>query len=132
MKKIILLLCLCLTVNSFAQTRVKVRKLALGGHSATLSWNAVTSTCSAGIAYNAYRGTAAGGENYTTPLNSTPGTALTYVDNTVNALSLYFYTIKAYCASSSTKESIPSNEVQANIPGDSQPSAPASVTVTSQ
>lgn len=131
--KIRLLLGLLLLSTLIYASDIKVKILAPAGtHSATLTWNASTAVCTAGMAYNAYRGTTAGGENYATPLNPAPGAALTYTDNTVIPLATYFYTVKAYCSSANVKESIPSNEAPTTIPGDVQPSPPPSLTVTSQ
>lgn len=50
--------------------------------------------------YNIYRGVTSGGENYSTPLNSsTPVTDLTYQDTGLTEGTEYFYTIKAVSAS---------------------------------
>jgi hypothetical protein len=101
------------------------------GHSVMLSWTASTSAagcvspCTFG--YNVYRGTTAGGENLSTPLNgSTPITALTFQDTSVavgTSSVTYFYVIEAVETSGGvTLASANSNEVSATFPA--LPAAP--------
>ena len=78
-------------------------------HSVTLTWTASTSTVSG---YNAYRSTVSGGPY--TKLNSTPTTAITYVDSTVQAAQTYFYVVTS--VDSGGVESADSTEVSATVP----------------
>jgi titin len=81
-------------------------------HDVILTW---TASPTAGIlGYNIYRGTTAGGES-TTPLNSTPVNATTYVDTTVTAGIKYFYVVTAVAGNGTTQGS-PSNEASATVP----------------
>jgi hypothetical protein len=79
-------------------------------HSVDLSWNA--SPTQDVVGYNIYRRTSSG--SYSTPLNGSLNTNLTYTDNTVTAGKTYFYVTRA--VDSNGVESTNSNEVQANIP----------------
>ena len=119
---------LLLSVVSVAQTKKEGLKATATSHSVTLSCTASTSTGVTG--YNFYRGTTAGGES-STPLNAAPVTACGYVDTTVAALTQYFYTAKSFCPTCSPNTSIPSNEVNATVPGDPQPLPPTMQTPTS-
>jgi hypothetical protein len=81
----------------------------LGAHSVTL-------TCTASIdsvtGYNFYRGTAAGAENFSTPINgSTPISTCGFIDTNVSAGVTYFYVAQAVVVNgSSTTTSANSNE----------------------
>jgi hypothetical protein len=62
--------------------------------SVTLGWNAMTSSQNSSVSsYNIYRGTSAGGENFSSPL-ATGITSLTYTDSTVSASSTYYYVVR--------------------------------------
>ncbi len=78
-------------------------------HSASLTWNASTSTVAG---YNVYRSTVSG-SGYT-KINSSLITTLTYTDSTVQSGTTYFYVTTA--VDSSGSESANSNEVIAAIP----------------
>ncbi|HYT22563.1 MAG TPA: choice-of-anchor D domain-containing protein, partial [Candidatus Polarisedimenticolia bacterium] len=78
-------------------------------HSASLSWNASTSTVSG---YNVYRSTVSG-SGYT-KINSSLITTLTYTDSTVQSGTTYFYVTTA--VDSSGRESADSNQATAVIP----------------
>jgi len=78
-------------------------------HSATLTWNASTSTVAG---YSVYRSTVSG-SGYT-KINSSLVTTLTYTDSTVQSGTTYFYVTTA--VDSSGNESVNSNEVMASIP----------------
>jgi hypothetical protein len=78
-------------------------------HSATLNWNASSSTI---VGYNVYRSTTSG--SYGAPLNGSLVSALTYTDSTVVSGTTYFYVTTA--VDGSGNESVVSNEVQAVIP----------------
>jgi hypothetical protein len=80
------------------------------GHSATLTWVASTSANVAG--YNIYRGTTSGGPY--TLVNTTPTSAVTYLDDTVLAGQTYYYVVKAVGSDSSL--SAASNEALAAVP----------------
>jgi hypothetical protein len=83
-----------------------------GTHDVILSW---TASATAGvIGYNIYRGTTPGGEG-PTPLNSTPISDITYIDENVAAGATFYYVITAVAADGVT-ESADSNEVSATVP----------------
>ena len=81
-------------------------------HDVILTWTA--STTSGILGYYIYRGTSAGGES-TTPLNTTPVSAITYVDTNVTAGTKYYYVVTAV-ASNGTTQSAASNEASATVP----------------
>lgn len=76
-----------------------------------LTWVASTT---AGVKYNVYRTTSAGGENYASPLNASPLTTLSFYDTSVAIGGQYFYTITA--VGTGGVLSLPSAEVQAQVP----------------
>jgi len=78
-------------------------------HSATLSWNASTSTASG---YNVYRSTVSGSQYV--KLNSSLISGLTYVDSTVQSGTTYYFVTTA--VDSAGNESAYSNEVSAPVP----------------
>jgi hypothetical protein len=78
-------------------------------HSATLAWDASTSTVSG---YNIYRGTVSGGPY--TKINASLAAILTYTDSTVQSGTTYFYVTTA--VDSSGDESVFSNGASATIP----------------
>jgi len=78
-------------------------------HSATLNWDASTSTVSG---YNVYRGTVSGGSY--TKLNSSLVAGLNYTDSTVQSGTTYYYVTTA--VDSSGDESVYSNQAAAVIP----------------
>jgi hypothetical protein len=82
-----------------------------GLHDMSLSWSASTSSDIVG--YNVYRGTTAGGES-STPLNSTPISGTSYLDETVTAGTTYYYVVKSVsgCGELSTA----STETEAAVP----------------
>lgn len=75
-----------------------------------ISWTASTT---AGVTYNVYRSTTTKGENYSTPLNAAPLTALFYYDTTDATGTTYYYTVAAVQGGAL---SAPSPEVSAQIP----------------
>lgn len=79
-------------------------------HSVTLSWAASTSSVAG---YNIYRSTASGGP-YTTILNSSLVTGLTFTDTTVQAGTTYYYVVVA--VNSNGVESSDSNQASATVP----------------
>ncbi len=131
MKKVLFCI-LALSVSAFAVSSKVVAKAT--AHSTSLTWNASTgSSCNGSIVYNVYTGATAGGENYTTPLNSSPLSSTGYVDTAVVPLQTKFYTVKASCTTSSAgSQSGPSNEAGPCVtPGDPVPPPPTGVTATS-
>jgi Abnormal spindle-like microcephaly-assoc'd, ASPM-SPD-2-Hydin len=79
-------------------------------HSVMLSWD---SSISDGVSgYNVYRSTTSSGFS-STPLNSSPVTALTYTDSTVTSGDQYFYVVTAVDGSEASGDS---NEVSVTIP----------------
>jgi len=81
-----------------------------GTHDVILPWTAnVTSG-----GYNVYRGTTSGGES-STPLNSSPISGTTYVDENVTAGATYYYWVTAV-ASNGTTQSPDSNQASATVP----------------
>jgi hypothetical protein len=83
-----------------------------GSHYVVLSWTA--STTPGVIGYNVYRGTTSGGP-YSTRLNSSPVTATTYTDDTVQAGATYYYVATAI-ASDGVTESVYSDQASATVP----------------
>lgn len=79
-------------------------------HSVTLTWTASTSTVSG---YNIYRTTASDGSG-SAQINGSLVTGLSYVDNTVQNSTTYYYVARA--VDSSGNESVNSNTAIANIP----------------
>lgn len=92
--------------TTIALTGTGVQTIA---HSATLSWDASTSTVAG---YYVYRGTQSGGPY--TKLNSSPVSGLSFTDNSVQAGQSYFYVATA--TDSNGVESAFSNEISAAIP----------------
>jgi hypothetical protein len=131
MKRLVLaVLLLCSIVSAQTKKPVQAKKApahkalkaTAGVHTVTLTW--LASAAKGVTGYNVYRGTTAGGENYSTPVNSTLVNGLTFTDSTVSAMTQYFYTAKAFCPTCTPNASVPSNEVTATTPGDPQPDAP--------
>ena len=83
---------------------------AATSHSVLLTWGASLTSGVSG--YNVYRAGASGGYS-TTPLNSTPVSALTYTDATVVHGQTYYYVVTAVDAGESSSDS---NEVSVAIP----------------
>jgi len=80
------------------------------GHTVDLSWDP---SPSAVVGYNIYRGTLSGGP-YPTKLNSSPQLGTSFVDNTVNPSTTYYYVATSLDANSS--ESSFSNQLTMVIP----------------
>lgn len=78
----------------------------------TLTWTNSPSTDIAG--YNVYRSTTSG--TGFTLLTKVPASSLTYVDNSVQPLTTYFYVVTAVSASTPAVESVFSNQAQATTP----------------
>jgi fibronectin type 3 domain-containing protein len=95
---------LILTISAFLIFAIQ----ACAQHKATLSWTASTDP---GVSYNVYRSTASG--VYTTPVNTTPVSATSFIDTTVVVGTKYFYVVRATLGG---VESVNSNEVSATIP----------------
>jgi fibronectin type 3 domain-containing protein len=86
-----------------------------------ITWTASTTP---GVTYNVYRASSAGGENYATPLNSSPLAVLFFHDVTVAIGSTYYYT--AVAVGTGGVLSAPSPEVSAQVPvPPNSPTAPA-------
>ena len=118
--------------NHQLQVNVKTgHNASVTSHFVTLSWTAPTGNVAG---YNIYRATTSGGQNYSTPLNTTliPAGTTTYTDNAVVGLGVYFYTAEAVCTTCNPQSSGPSNQVQATIPGDPQLNPPTNLTAVSQ
>ena len=79
-----------------------------GQRSVVLTWAETTPNVTK---FKIYRGTTAGGENYTAPLATVPGTQFTYTDTTVESGNTYYYTATAVLG----VESAPSNEASAAV-----------------
>ncbi len=79
-------------------------------HSVTIAWDAASPAPSG---YNVYRGTQSGGP-YSTKLNATPISALTFTDNTVSSGATYFYIVTSVAADGT--ESSFSNQATAVVP----------------
>jgi hypothetical protein len=96
--------------NSPISIPVSGAGVATPAHSATLSWNA--STTSDVVGYLVERGDQSGGPY--TPLTAAPITATTFTDSTVVAGHTYFYVVVAVDVSGQT--SAPSNEASVTVP----------------
>jgi len=83
-----------------------------GHHDVILSW--IASGTSENVTYNIYRGTTSGGES-STPLNATPISGTTYVDESVAPGATYYYVVRAI--GSNGVESAASGETEATVPG---------------
>ena len=116
MKKIVWLICLLLFFSGLAVAQ-KAPQAARPGQvpPANLSWTESTQNVDS---FNIYRGLTPGGENYATPLASTPGTQFAYSDTSVACWNTYYYTATAVLSGA---ESAPSNEVSKVIPCPSPP-----------
>jgi fibronectin type 3 domain-containing protein len=121
MKKILAALAMLFAFSSigFSQTAPK----------ATVTWNAVTTstngTTITGVTYNVYRGVQANGSDGV-KLNGSPITVLTYVDNTIDSTTVYYYAVSAL--SSTAVEGTKSVPVRFTF-GDIQPATPGGVSV---
>lgn len=116
-----LLALLLLSIPAFAASPCGANPTPGAPH-VCLTW--VASTTPTVTGYNVYRATTAGGENYSTPLNSAPVTALFFNDTTDATGTTYFYTIIAIGTGGAL--SAPSSEVSAQVPvPPSGPTAPA-------
>jgi hypothetical protein len=89
------------------------------GHSVVLTWTpSPDGSANPTLAYNIFRGTAAGAEG-STPINAAPvavgcsGAACTYTDTNVSVGQAYFYTVTAIL---NGVQSVPSNECNTTIP----------------
>lgn len=83
-----------------------------GTHDVVLAWTASGSPGSDG--YYVYRGATSGGES-STPLNTTPISGTTYVDEEVQAGQTYYYVLTTV-NSNNTTQSAPSPETSASVP----------------
>ncbi len=91
-----------------------------GNASVGLTWQAPASNGGAAITgYSVYRGTSVGGEDYSTAIWTTTGTA--YTDATAANGTTYYYTVKA---TNSVGPSLPSNEASATPVATSPPGPP--------
>ena len=101
-------------------------------HGTSLSWTATTTVCTSpctSITYNVYRGTTSGGEDLTTPINSSPITGTTYTDSSVTLGTTYYYVVEAVEAwTGSPLVSAPSNEASVTFP--QAPAAPSGLAGT--
>ena len=104
-----------LTINSNSTTGSLVVTLSGAGiavaHEVDLSWIAPSSSPDPVAGYNIYRGTGSGSLAL---LNSSPVTALTYVDSTVVSGSSYSYEVES--VDSQGVQSVASNEITVTIP----------------
>jgi Abnormal spindle-like microcephaly-assoc'd, ASPM-SPD-2-Hydin len=96
--------------NSPISIPVSGTGVAPSGHSATLSWNA--STTSGVVGYLVERADQSGGPY--TPMTATPIAVTTFTDSTVVAGNTYFYVVVAVDATGQL--SAPSNEASVTIP----------------
>ena len=80
-------------------------------HTVSLSW--IASSSSSVVGYNIYRGTSSGGP-YSTKLTSSPQPDTSFVDDSVQSSSTYYYVATA--VDSDSGESVRSNQAKAVIP----------------
>ena len=139
MKKLILITAVLMLLGAAPAKNhgTKLRAAAAGAtsYSAALSWTASTSAASCTspctFGYNVYRGTTSGGENLTTPLNSSVVTGTTYSDTTVALGNTYYYVVQAVETTGGlTLTSASSNEASVTFPA--APAAPTALTATPQ
>jgi len=129
MKKLFMLICLFLTISTFAYPQVAKKKagkqFAATAPAANLSWTTPTVGCTSPqvCTYNVYRGPTSGSET----LLTSGVTNTNYQDLAVTRGSTYYYEVTAV---NSVGEGPKSNEVSGTIPN--LPSAPGSLTVTTQ
>jgi hypothetical protein len=97
------------TASSAPTVSLSGTGMVVTAHSASLTWNASTSTVAG---YNVYRGSASGGP-YTKQTSSLDGSTA-YSDSSVQSATTYFYVVTA--VDSSGNESSYSNEATAVIP----------------
>lgn len=80
-----------------------------------LTWTAPVPVSGVTVAsYNIYRATVTKGENYATPLNTSPITTLFFADTTDAVGTTYYYTVTA--VSTGGVQSTPSSEASALVP----------------
>lgn len=88
-------------------------------HSVNLTWSASTTVCTSpctAITYSVFRGTTAGGENYSAPIASGLS-VLSFSDTNVSLGATYYYTVEAVEAwTGAPLASAPSNEASATFP----------------
>ncbi len=80
-------------------------------HEVDLSWDAPASSPDPVAGYNIYRATGSGSF---VRINSSPGSAIVYVDSTVTSGATYSYMVKS--VDSSGVESVASNQITVTIP----------------
>ena len=102
------------------------QKTRASAHGVTLGWTASASAASCVspcvFSYNVYRGTAAGGEDMSTPINSSPVLGTAFVDANVTLGNTYFYVVEAVEVTGTlTLTSAPSNEASATFPSAPSP-----------
>jgi hypothetical protein len=98
--------------NNVAGSTQTAAVTGTGLHDVLLTWIASPTSVIAG--YYVYRGIAPGAED-TTPINSTPVNATTYVDTNVTPGTSYYYTVTAVASNGVTQSSL-SNEASATVP----------------
>lgn len=119
MKRIFLVLIVCLTSSAFARASTP------GKHQVILTWNASTTT---GVTYNVYRGATAGVCNGTPTPYATGITATTFTDSTgLSDGQTLFYNVSAV---KNGGESTCDGEIQVQIP--LLPTPPASLQGSAQ
>lgn len=107
--------------------------MAQAQHNNKLTWTQSkcadgTSNCITGN--NVYRAVAAGGPY--TKIATSLSPIVTYTDAAVAGNDVWFYVVTGTCKTCTPQESGFSNEAKATTPGDTQPGAPGTLTVTSQ
>lgn len=98
--------------NNVASSTQTATLTGTGVHDVVLTWTASPTSGISG--YDIFRGTSAEAES-TTPLNSTPVDATTYVDSNVTAGQTYYYVVSAVASNGTTQSSV-SNEASATVP----------------
>jgi hypothetical protein len=103
-------LCTVITVQRVVNASLGQPCVVYNAHAATLTWTASTTPS---VTYNVYRATTSTGP-FTTPLNSSAITGVTYKDTTVAAGQTYYYAVAAVAAGGA--QSANTSPVQAIIP----------------
>ena len=102
--------CTVITVQRVINASLGQPCSVYNAHAANLSW---TASSTPDATYNVYRAAASTGP-FTTPLNSSPITGITYVDTTVQAGQTYYYVVTA--VANGTESAFSSPSVQGTIP----------------
>ena len=98
-----------------AQDRAsQVFAMTVAPHGVPLTWTASITPPSLVAGYNVYRGTTPGGEDLSTPINTSVVAGDAYLDISVAAGMTYYYVVETVGVNG--QQSVPSNEASSTIP----------------